>query len=133
MLSTEELQCAQTVGKMGGGTPISRSPCRFLFHCGSPQLSVSRRNQIPTNIIPHVSDFVKTREEKTVSNFTLSRPRFPVIPHKRGAGGSADGQRVAAITALMVCIRFSASSNTMEAGDSNTSSVTSMQSMPNFS
>ena len=37
------------------------------------------------------------------------------------------------MTALMVCIRFSASSNTMEAGDSKTSSVTSMQSMPNFS
>ena len=37
------------------------------------------------------------------------------------------------MTALMVCIRFSASSKTMEAGDSNTSSVTSMASRPNFS
>ena len=42
-------------------------------------------------------------------------------------------RRVASITALMVCMRFSASSNTMEAGDSNTSSVTSISSMPNFS
>ena len=33
---------------------------------------------------------------------------------------------VAAITALMVCIRFSASSNTLDCGDSNTSSVTSI-------
>ena len=37
------------------------------------------------------------------------------------------------MTALMVCIRFSASSKTMEAGDSNTSSVTYMASRPNFS
>ena len=41
--------------------------------------------------------------------------------------------RLAAMTALMVCRRFSASSKTMERGPSKTSSVTSMQSMPNFS
>ena len=41
--------------------------------------------------------------------------------------------RVAAITALMVCMRFSASSNTMDRGPSNTPSVTSMQSRPNCS
>ena len=40
---------------------------------------------------------------------------------------------VAAMTALMVCIRFSASSKTMLCWLSNTSSVTSMQSIPNFS
>ena len=40
---------------------------------------------------------------------------------------------VAAMTALMVCIRFSASSKTMEASLSKTSSVTSMQEMPNLS
>ena len=40
---------------------------------------------------------------------------------------------VAAITALMVCIRFSASWNTMDCGPVNTSSVTSMASRPNFS
>ena len=32
----------------------------------------------------------------------------------------------------MVCIRFSASSNTTEQADSNTSSVTSISGMPNF-
>ena len=37
------------------------------------------------------------------------------------------------MTAFMVCMRFSASSNTMDRALSNTSSVTSMQSMPNFS
>ena len=37
------------------------------------------------------------------------------------------------MTALIVCIRFSASSNTIEAGDSNTSSVTSSASRPYFS
>ena len=37
---------------------------------------------------------------------------------------------VAAITALMVCMRFSASSKTIDCADSNTSSVTSMQSIP---
>ena len=40
---------------------------------------------------------------------------------------------VAAITALMVCIRFSASSNTTDWLDSKTSSVTSMALKPNFS
>ena len=39
---------------------------------------------------------------------------------------------VAAITALMVCMRFSASSKTMDCADSKTSSVTSIASMPNF-
>lgn len=37
------------------------------------------------------------------------------------------------MTALMVCIRFSASSKTMERSDSKTSSVTSMALRPNFS
>ena len=41
--------------------------------------------------------------------------------------------RVAAITALMVCIRFSASSKTTDWEDSKTSSVTSISVMPNFS
>jgi hypothetical protein len=41
--------------------------------------------------------------------------------------------RVAAMTALMVCIRFSASSKTMDCFPSNTSSVTSMQEIPYFS
>ena len=40
---------------------------------------------------------------------------------------------VAAITALIVCIRFSASSNTTDWPDSNTSSVHSISVMPNFS
>src|SRR5690554_1002425 len=39
---------------------------------------------------------------------------------------------VATNTALMVCIRFSAWSNMIEAGLSNTSSVTSMAVRPNF-
>ena len=41
--------------------------------------------------------------------------------------------KVAAMTALMVCMRFSASSKTMEASLSKTSSVTSIQVMPNLS
>ena len=40
---------------------------------------------------------------------------------------------VAIITALMVCIRFSASSKTTDCSDSNTSSVTSSSLIPNFS
>jgi hypothetical protein len=40
--------------------------------------------------------------------------------------------RVATITALIVCKRFSASSKTMECFDSKTSSVTSIPSRPNF-
>ena len=41
--------------------------------------------------------------------------------------------RVAAMTALMVCRRFSASSKTMDCSLSKTSSVTSMAVRPNFS
>ena len=37
------------------------------------------------------------------------------------------------MTALIVCMRFSASSKTIEAGDSKTSSVTSSAVSPNFS
>ena len=37
------------------------------------------------------------------------------------------------MTALIVCSRFSASSKTSDAGDSKTSSVTSSESIPNFS
>ena len=39
---------------------------------------------------------------------------------------------VAKMTALMVCIRFSASSKTRERSEVNTSSVTSISGMPNF-
>ena len=66
-------------------------------------------------ILPAKPQFIKNEE-------------FPPRSFKRHSYAN-----VAAITALMVCIRFSASSNTMDAGDSNTSLVTSMQSMPNFS
>ena len=41
--------------------------------------------------------------------------------------------RVATSSALIVCIRFSASSQTSDAADSKTSSVTSIASRPNFS
>ncbi len=40
---------------------------------------------------------------------------------------------VAAMTALIVCMRFSASWNTMDCGPLKTSSVTSMASRSNFS
>ena len=40
---------------------------------------------------------------------------------------------VAAMTALIVCMRLQASANTSDCGPSNTSSVTSMASRPNFS
>ena len=40
---------------------------------------------------------------------------------------------VAAMTAFIVCIRFSASLNTTDCGPSKTSSVTSISVMPNFS
>src|SRR5262249_32471214 len=40
---------------------------------------------------------------------------------------------VATMTALIVCRRFSASSQTTQAGDSKTSSLTSSDSIPNFS
>ena len=52
--------------------------------------------------------------------------------HNRFSGNER-GYRVSAMTAFMVCMRFSASSNTMDRALSNTSSVTSIQSMPNFS
>lgn len=48
-------------------------------------------------------------------------------------GGRVFYYSVAAMTALMVCMRFSASSKTMDWPPSKTSSVTSMQEMPNLS
>ena len=50
-----------------------------------------------------------------------------------GSPGSYVSPSVATMMALMVCRRFSASSKTIEASDSKTSSVTSMLSSPNFS
>ena len=50
-----------------------------------------------------------------------------------GSPGSYYSPSVATMMALMVCRRFSASSKTIEASDSKTSSVTSMLSSPNFS
>ena len=48
----------------------------------------------------------------------------------RIAGAALSPPIVATSTALIVCIRFSAWSNTIEAGDSNTSSVTSSSASP---
>ena len=61
-----------------------------------------------------------------------SGARSPQIEAQR-SGFDLTIYSVAAMTALMVCIRFSASSKTMEAGLSKTSSVTSMAVRPNFS
>ena len=61
-------------------------------------------------------------------------PLLSSLKNSRGARhGSFSYAIVAAITALMVCIRFSASSNTIDCGPSNTSSVTSIQGSPNLS
>ena len=51
---------------------------------------------------------------------------FQLFSFQHGQSLCSSQPRVAAITALMVCIRFSASSKTTEASDSNTSSVTSI-------
>src|SRR6516165_2188649 len=67
----------------------------------------------------------------------LGGQRLPALEQRVSSESSdhAHGQlpRVATRTALIVCIRFSASSNTIEAGDSNTSSVTSSAFRPYFS
>ena len=74
------------------------------------------------------------------SRYIITATHQAKVPPPRGgvSGGgnvSEDGcyaPSVATITALMVCIRFSASSKTMLAGLSNTSSVTSTPFRPNF-
>ena len=53
------------------------------------------------------------------------------FPHRGRLGTHAPS--VAAMTALIVCMRFSASWNTMDCGPLKTSSVTSMASRSNFS
>ena len=65
---------------------------------------------------------------------------FPIHRLDLNVGGKgsifSDGYRsarVAAMTALMVCRRFSASSKTIDCSLSKTSSVTSMAVRPNFS
>ena len=78
---------------------------------------------------------IRTRGAKRV------RRSSAADPDEMYAGGTGSGSAsrccayvsVAAITALMVCIRFSASSKTMDWLPSNTVSVTSMQVRPNFS
>ena len=55
------------------------------------------------------------------------------IAAERGDHPHAGSPIVATMAALMVCSRFSAWSNTMEAGDSKTSSVTSSASSPRLS
>src|SRR5262245_17224145 len=72
-----------------------------------------------------------------VGPLILRRQRLPppeqCIPPQGDDGAHHQPPSVATMTALIVCIRFSASSKTSDAGDSNTSSVTSRESIPNFS
>ncbi len=62
---------------------------------------------------------------------------LPALQQRVSTQSDHDARRqlpsVATSTALIVCSRFSASSKTTEAGDSNTSSVTSSASRPYFS
>ena len=64
---------------------------------------------------------VQNENKKARCACLLVMPKFEV-PHK-----------VAAITAFIVCILFSASSKTIDCALSKTSSVTSIQVRPNFS
>ena len=70
----------------------------------------------------------KKFQKKIFDNLTKTPPG-----RKSRRAGVLLAYRVAAMTALMVCIRFSASSKTMEALPRNTWSVTSRASRPNFS
>jgi hypothetical protein len=63
-----------------------------------------------------------------------SRPgSWDVFPFTAAAALYDGGRIVATRTALIVCILFSASSKTTDAGDSKTSSVTSSASRPRLS
>ena len=70
------------------------------------------------------------------TNCRLQRKRGQLPPHHAGrdtvqaSNTSGASAMVATMTALMVCRRFSASSKAMLRGDSKTSSLTSMHSMP---
>src|SRR3954451_19424129 len=75
--------------------------------------------------------------DSRVGPLILGRERLSALQQRVPAQCDDDAHaqlpRVATMTALIVCIRFSASSNTIDAGDSNTSSVTSSDSRPYFS
>ena len=70
-------------------------------------------------------DKLPTRMKK--SKLSIHRQLAPGQPEDEIQSPS-----VATITALMVCMRFSAWSKTIDWGDSNTSSVTSSPSIPLF-
>ena len=92
--------------------------------------------QSVASIICHKA-FLFKKKEYSGQQKGRKRKTFPALLLFQLHGGHEsrreNGYSVAAMTALMVCIRFSASSKTMDCAPSKTSSVTSMQSMPNLS
>ena len=89
--------------------------------------------------LPHADELVAAR-----SRHQLPPGRFPAISCCRSLEPPIEAPfcqlpptpayfSVAYMIALMECMRFSASSNTTDRGPSNTSSVTSSSTTPNFS
>src|SRR4051794_24252219 len=72
-----------------------------------------------------------------VLTLVLGGQRLPAPQQRVASEGDDDAHAqlpsVATMTALIVCMRFSASSKTIDASDSKTSSVTSSAVRPNFS
>ena len=104
--------------------PESLLPSRFSTSSGARAAAVVRSSPAAGATVSAV----------VVMSFTPSgRPvpahgaAYPVLPPP---AAYVRGGIVATMTALMVCIRFSAWSNTMEAADSKTSSVTSRAARP---
>ena len=94
--------------------------------------SASRQTYVTGGAVKAACEAVRTFSRCTSA--VIASPRLSsAFPPSAITMRIAQSPSVATSSALIVCIRFSASSNTSEAGDSNTSSVTSSASIPNFS
>lgn len=102
----------------------------FCCNCRKPlQIFMAPPEKIMANILILFPVFQKTTRAVNINSpsitFTVSKNRSLSFNKLRICLNISYFPRVATITALMVCIRFSASSNTTSAYLSKTSSVTS--------
>ena len=101
--------------------PLSGQPaciCAAARHLQCPQ---SNGKKPPDEVKRPAGAFFALPQKNAAQDFPVPRAFLILFPILDAQGYYS----VAARTALMVCIRFSASSKTMERGDSKTSSLTS--------
>jgi hypothetical protein len=81
----------------------------------------------------HINKIVRISRQIPVCRTDKKEPSFLTAPFTLYILYYLSSVSVAAMTAFIVCMRFSASAKTTDCALSNTSSVTSIESRPNFS